>query len=572
MMHSPGDDQPTSSGSATAAQPPRHGLMHLGHPEPHIPGKELAADVADPVSPLGRALILVIGIVVAWVGYWLEHGSHGVPDAKVALPWVTPFVLLLGAIAAMPFVARHWWEHNYARVALALGAIIAVYYFFFVQHGRGNLARAAGEYVSFIYLLAALFVVSGGILIRVRARATPGANATMLLVGAVIANFVGTTGASMLLIRPYLRMNRSNLRAYHVVFFIFIVANAGGSLTPIGDPPLFLGYLKGVPFFWVFEHCWPIWAVAVGALVGTFFVIDTIQDRRNPHEPRDAYDGDDLGPVVSFYGAVNLLLVALVLAGVLLHAPINQWTEERFGFGGPWREIAMTVAVVATLSLTPRRVHVENRFNYAPIGEVAYLFAGIFATMIPALNYLYHSANTGDNRMLSTPGQYFFTTGTLSSVLDNAPTYLTFLKTEMGSLDRETVKRAYDIARRPGHDIEPSDLAGLDERREAELRGAIDALIRYHGARVAAGTLSENEVRVGFLVGDERLNAYLVAISMGAVLFGACTYIGNGPNFMVKSIAEHAGAPVPGFFGYIFRFTLPALLPVLVAIWFLFLR
>jgi Na+/H+ antiporter NhaD/arsenite permease-like protein len=191
--------------------------------------------------------------------------------------------------------------------------------------------------------------------------------------------------------------------------------------------------------------------------------------------------------------------------------------------------------------------------------------------MLPALNYLYHASGERGS-LLRTPGQYYFTCGGLSSVLDNAPTYLTFLKTELGSLPDEPVKRALAIAKRPGSDVTEADLAGLSAEHQHELTDAVDALIAYHGDRVAAGTLSEEEVRVGFLLGDPQLNRFLIAISMGAVLFGACTYIGNGPNFMVKSIAEHAGAPVPGFFGYVVCFTLPLLAPVLLIVWLIFLR
>jgi len=275
--------------------------------------------------------------------------------------------------------------------------------------------------------------------------------------------------------------------------------------------------------------------------------------------------------LTSWHCGANLLFISLILAGILLHPHINQLTRSKFGFEGPWRELMMAAAAVLSLATTPRRVHAENVFNYAPIKEVAFLFIDIFLTMIPALNFLYHKASTGGS-FLNTPGQYYFTCGSLSSLLDNAPTYLTFLKTEMGSLDQNMVDRALAIVKRPGHDVTPADVAGLTENQQVELRAAIETLIKYHGDRVAAGTLSDDEVRIGFLVGHPDRNAYLIAISMGAVLFGACTYIGNGPNFMVKSIAEHAGADVPSFFGYIVKYTIPILLPILIAIWLFFFR
>ncbi len=556
--------------SETAAGVTRrvHRLLYIGHPDSHVPGFEVPAIVA--AAPTRRALLvsLLVAAGAAIAGFVLDHASHGIPDAAVALPWVAPFAALLGAIAIMPFLAKAWWEHNYARVSLALGALVAAYYLFFVQHGPGNVARAAAEYISFIFLLGSLFIVSGGILIRVRARATPTANVAILLVGAIIANFFGTTGASMLLIRPFLRLNKGHLRAYHVVFFIFIVANAGGSLTPIGDPPLFLGYLKGVPFFWVFENCWPIWAVAIATLLAVFFVVDTLSGRR---KAKSGYDGDDFGPTVSFYGGVNLIFIVMILAGILLHTSINHYTLALFGFEGPWRELIMATAAVASLATTPRRVHAENFFNYAPIKEVAFIFVGIFMTMIPALNYLYHRANAGGT-FLHSPGQYFFACGGLSSVLDNAPTYLTFLKSQMGSLDTELVNRATAAVKRADATLTADDTRGLTEQDAAKLRGAVDTLKRYHGDRLSVAAPTDDEVRLSFLIGNDTLSRYLIAISMGAVLFGACTYIGNGPNFMVKSIAEHAGAEVPTFFGYIGKFTVPVLLPILVVIWLVFIN
>ena len=551
---------------ATPAGPVRHPAVHLTHPDVHIPGYEMP-DAAAPPPTRGQLVGgFVIAVAAAVGGFVVEHFTHSVEDAIVPAAWVLPFCLLLACIATMPFIAKHFWEHHYNKVAVGLGLVVAAYYFLAVEHGPGNIGRSVSEYVSFIFLLGSLFVVSGGILIRVRARATPMANVVLLLTGAVLANVFGTTGASMLLIRPYLRMNKGHLKPYHVVFFIFIVSNAGGSLTPIGDPPLFLGYLMGVPFFWVFEHCWPVWALVNGLLLIVFAVLDA---RTYAKEDRHPYDGDDYGPSVSLYGATNLLFVLLILAGILMHGQINDWTHHHLGFEGPWRELMMAVAAFGSLATTPRRIHGGNHFNYAPIKEVAYLFVGIFLTMVPALNYLYHNS---EKLHLTKPGQYYFASGGLSSVLDNAPTYLTFLKTEMGSLDPVAVERVTAIVKRPGSQVTDADVAGLTDTQAAAVRNTTAALVQYHGDRVNTGTLSGNEQRVGFLVGDEVLNLYLVGISMGAVLFGAMTYIGNGPNFMVKSIADHAGAPTPGFFRYVYAFSLPVLLPILVLVWLLFLR
>ena len=548
--------------------PARHKVIHLSHPDAHVPGYEFPITAAPKPSRRQLAIGFAAAVLLAFAGFHLEHAYHGVVDARVSIAWVIPFVLLLGSIATMPFIHRHWWEHNYARVAIGLGVLVAVYYFFFVERGPGNIGRSAAEYISFIFLLGSLFIVSGGILIRVRAQATPAANTALLLIGAVIANIFGTTGASMLLIRPFLRMNKGHLRPYHTVFFIFVVANAGGSLTPIGDPPLFLGYLQGVPFFWVFEHCWPIWALVNSLLLITFFTFDKLASRK---DARAKYDADDFGPTVSFYGATNLIFITIILFGILAHAQLVDFFEHKLHIGVPVRELCMTIAAFGSLLATPSRVHGENHFNYAPIKEVAFLFVGIFLTMVPALNYLYNYSQTGE-MPLKTPGQYYFSSGSLSSVLDNAPTYLTFLKTELGSLDKQAVDHAFAIAARKGDStVRVGDVAELTQTQKESVRNALAALNFYHGDRVKAGTLSEGEVRVGFLVGDLVLNQYLIGISMGAVLFGAMTYIGNGPNFMVKAIAEHAGAPTPSFFGYLLQYALPILLPILIIVWAVFL-
>jgi Na+/H+ antiporter NhaD/arsenite permease-like protein len=550
-------------------------------------------DVPSSAPRPGRVMIFaVLAVAAAFLGQALEHAGEHAVAPNIALPWVIPFVVLLGCIATMPFVAKHFWEHYYPHVAVGLGAVVAAYYLFVLKaggdaHGTAataaagagggglfgttawrSMAKSFAEYISFIFLLGSLFTISGGILISVRRKATPGVNTMLLLTGAVIANIFGTTGAAMLLIRPYLRINKGHIRPYHIVFFIFVVANVGGSLTPIGDPPLFLGYLKGVPFWWVLENCWPMWLVAVGVLLAVFYVIDKRNDRG---AARAEHSRDDLGPAVSIFGMGNMLLVFGVLAGILLHEQLVHL------LGIPWRELIMAAAMSISLLTTPRRIHVENVFNFAPIREVALLFVGIFATMVPALNYLaIHAHDPALSRYLNTPGQFYYTSGTLSSVLDNAPTYLTFLETETGKLPPKAVERTMQLVKDPRKPAEgeaemAADLAGLSEEEAADVRGALVALRKYHGDRVTAGTLTNDQIRTGFLLGNETLEWYIVAISLGAVFFGAMTYIGNGPNFMVKSIAENAGVPCPSFFGYIFRYSIPILLPILILIWALFL-
>jgi Na+/H+ antiporter NhaD/arsenite permease-like protein len=530
-------------------------------------------------------VIAVLGVVGAFLGQWFEEMSANAPTPDVALPWVLPFALLLAAIAVMPFLARHFWEKHYHHVALALAALVAIYY---ILRGNGStMGGYFGEYISFIYLLGSLYTISGGILIRIRRKATPMVNTTLLLIGAILANVFGTTGAAMLLIRPYLRINKGHLRPFHIVFFIFLVANVGGSLTPIGDPPLFLGFLKGVPFWWVAEHCWPMWCVLVGVLLVVFYVMDRLADGT---QERKLHDPNDLGPAISIYGGGNLLLVLVVLAGLLLHDVVNTWwagLHVPHLHHLPFRELVMTGAVVAALATTHRRIHVENVFNFAPIREIALLFVGIFATMAPALNYLSnHSRDPAMERVLHTPGQYYFVAGTLSSVLDNAPTYMTFLETELGRLDKDEVQFVNAIVKTPGKDRPTLDdiaafVAKFPERFqnpadraafEARMTAVFKTLLFYYQDKVAAGSLAEGQIRVGIVLGDEKLNWFIVAISLGAVFFGAMTYIGNGPNFMVKSIAEHGGIKCPSFFGYILCYALPILLPGLILIWALFLR
>jgi Na+/H+ antiporter NhaD/arsenite permease-like protein len=318
-----------------------------------------------------------------------------------------------------------------------------------------------------------------------------------LLAGAVLANVLGTTGAAMLLIRPWIRMNRHRVAAHHIVFFIFIVANVGGCLTPIGDPPLFLGYLQGVPFWWVAEHCWPMWMTGVGILLAMFYVVDRLNCRRAPREIRRIETAPETW---KFDGLANLLFLAVILGAVFIHQPVYL------------REGILLAAALGSYFTTDRSVHEANRFHFHPIQEVAVLFIGIFATMIPALDWLDLNARA----LLGThpaPGVFYFGTGLLSGMLDNAPTYLSFLS----------------------------------------------ALFGTSGAKGMGELLSGNALN-------------LAAISVGAVFFGAATYIGNGPNFMVKAMADHEKVPVPTFPGFIGKFTLPFLLPMLLAVWVIFLR
>ena len=407
-----------------------------------------------------------------------------------------PFALLLGAMALAPIFAPHWWLQHYAKVALGLGAVTAGWYFF-ALHETHSLGEAAHEYVSFIALVGSLYVVSGGIHIGVQGESTPLKNVIFLLIGAVLANVLGTTGAAMLLIRPWIRMNKYRITAHHIVFFIFLVANIGGCLTPIGDPPLFLGFLQGVPFWWVAQNCWPAWAVGVGALLAIFFVVDKINFRRTTKTPLPQATANENW---QFDGRANLFFLAIILGAVFVSRP-------------PFlREGLMLAAALGSWFTTKKSVHTANEFNFHPVTEVAVLFAGIFATMIPALAWLESHAGSVLGASPS-PGIFFWSAGALSAGLDNAPTYLGFLRALQG-------------------------VAGTEDSRR---------LLADHAP-------------------------HLLAISLGAVFFGAATYIGNGPNFMVKTIAEQRGMRMPSFLEFILKFTLPFLLPVLVIVWLLFFR
>ncbi len=410
---------------------------------------------------------------------------------------ILPFALMLLAIALMPFIHAHWWERHYPKVALGLGLITTGYYWLVLHHPE-RMVHVAREYVSFMALIGSLFVIAGGIHIRVKAQSAPLANCAFLVVGAILANIIGTTGASLVLIRPWIRMNQSRIAGFHVVFFIFIVSNIGGSLTPIGDPPLFLGYLKGVPFWWVLRHCWPAWVIGVGSLAALFFVLDRRNYLRAPppvSPPLDAAAGWGVE------GQKNLGFLAVVLAAVFLRNPPGL------------SEGLMIAAAAGSFFATPKSVHAANQFNFQPITEVAWLFAGIFATMAPALDYLQiHSKDLG----LTSDTVFFWLTGGLSAALDNAPTYVTFLAAALGRQD-----------------------LSLDDT----------AHVRQFLAT----------------------NAHdLAAISLGAVFFGAMTYIGNGPNFMVKAVAQQAGVKMPGFFAYILRYAAPCLLPLFALLSLLF--
>lgn len=459
---------------------------------------------------------------------------------------VLPFVTLLTLVALAPFFFADWWSKNYAKVACGLAGVVVVYYLFGL-HAPEQVWRTGRDYLSFIALIGSLFVVSGGIHINVKGEATPLANAVFLLVGALVSNLLGTTGASMLLIRPWLRMNKYRLTGHHIVFFIFIVSNVGGCLTPIGDPPLFLGYLMGVPFAWVLQRCLPIWALAVGTLLAMFYLLDRRNFLRAPKPVRSHLTEHERW---RFEGLGNLGFLAVIIAAIFVPQP-------------PFlREALMAAAALGSYFSTRKPVHESNHFTLNPIREVAVLFLGIFGTMLPALDWLQLNAS---RLGLASPGLFYWGAGSLSSVLDNAPTYLCFLHASFGRfLHPDILAQVSQVVQ--AHGADPL----FTGAHVGEIQQTIAALQRYHAAALASGSLNADQIQVGSLLGIPRLSGYLVAISVGAVFFGANTYIGNGPNFMVKAIADEHHAHTPSFIGYIMKYTLPFMLPMLLLIWVLF--
>jgi Na+/H+ antiporter NhaD/arsenite permease-like protein len=408
------------------------------------------------------------------------HETSFVP----ALGWIAPFAAILLAIALLPLFAPTFWSSNARKLGVGalLGLPVLVLY---ARHHPAALVHAAGDYLSFIILLGSLFVISGGVLVTGDIEARPGLNTAFLAVGAVLASIVGTTGASVLLIRPLLATNQERRYVAHtVVFFIFVVSNIGGCLTPLGDPPLFLGYLLGVPFAWTLRLA-PHWLLANGLVLTVYYLWERRLHARESPAAR-ARDRSEVRPI-RVTGKTNLMLLLAVVASVA-------WLPA------PYREVAMLALSAVSLATTARAIREANQFTFHAISEVAALFAGIFLTMLPALDIL---RARGPDLGIHEPWQFFWATGVLSSFLDNAPTYLTFVA----------------IAQSLGL---PAEVVGVS-----------------------------HEV--------------LAAISAGAVFMGANTYIGNGPNFMVKAIAEERGVVMPSFGGYMV-YSCTVLIPVWVVV------
>lgn len=479
----------------------------------------------EKMTRLQWAAIVLGGVALGLLVYnsFTGHGAghhEGTHEHAPSLWSVIPFVGVLLSIAVLPLISatEHWWESNKHRLAVALcfGAMTLTYYLF--AYGTGKVVSVLehavlAEYVPFIVLLFSLYVIAGGISLRGDLAARPATNTAFLAVGAAIASFIGTTGAAMLLIRPLLQTNSERKHVKHtVIFFIFLVANIGGCLLPIGDPPLFLGYLKGVGFLWTLG-LWAPWLVMCVILLVVYFIWDTIAYKKET--PRDILRDETERTKLTLRGKLNLVW----LVGVVLCVALVKPGEEFLGLGFKafpfMRELLMLGFVALSVKLTKPQIRKDNEFNYHAILEVAALFIGIFICMQAPIEIL-RASGASLEPVLSSPMRFYWATGVLSSFLDNAPTYVVFFETALTM----TPEGATDVV----------TLAG-------------------------GGVILEN---------------LLVAISLGAVFMGAMTYIGNGPNFMVKSIAEQGGIRMPSFFGFML-YSCAILIPLFVVVTLIFL-
>ncbi|MBT8363876.1 MAG: sodium:proton antiporter [Deltaproteobacteria bacterium] len=448
------------------------------------------------------------------------HHAQGHANLGKILPlWsCIPFAGMLLSIALCPLLMPDFWHHHFGKISAFWAATLGIPFLIVFQGDAMYeiLHIVLADYVPFIILLWSLYTVSGGILLRGKLRGTPVVNLIILIIGTLLASWMGTTGAAMLLIRPFLRANnyRKN-RTFMVVFFIFLVANVGGSLTPLGDPPLFLGFLHGVSFFWTFNIL-PHMLLVVILLLVIYFILDTYHYRKEGVSPPEE---NDVKQPLKLEGIHNFIFLAGVVGSVLMSGMVDWGEVNTLGVHRAlqdWsRDVLLIIMGVLSLVTTKVSLREDNDFTWFPIIEVAYLFIGIFITMIPCLLILKAGPHGGLAFLVNgvtQPFHYFWVTGTLSGFLDNAPTYLTFFNTALGSF-----------------------YAGMAEADAVPL------------------LMTENAV-------------YLMAISSGAVFFGACSYIGNAPNFMVRSISEEAGTPMPSFFGYILRYSLVFLIPCFVVV------
>jgi Na+/H+ antiporter NhaD/arsenite permease-like protein len=478
-------------------------------------------------SYLFYAVILGILLLVC-TGLASEPAGEHTLGEVLPLWSVLPFIGILLSIAIFPLAAPTFWHHHFGKVSLAWSLIIAIPFYLAYKGAAIHeiIHIFLVDYIPFIILLWGLFTVSGGIYLRGTLVGTPIVNAIFLLIGTILASWMGTTGAAMLLIRPVLRANAKRKYKQHVViFFIFLVANIGGSLTPLGDPPLFLGFLHGVPFFWTMKILPHMLTVSALVLI-IFYIIDSILYKREETTSEPA----EVKEPLRLEGAHNFLFLLGILGAVLMSG--TWYTGEvvilnvPLGHQDLLRDVLIVLMGLLSWWTTKKEVRAANGFTWFAIQEVAILFAGIFMTIIPALDMLRagtHGAMAFIINAVKEPWNYFWMAGALSSFLDNAPTYLTFFNTAIGRLS-----------------ISPNDVTGI-------LTGTIHS------------------------PAADQFVGFLKAISAGAVFFGANTYIGNAPNFMVRSIAEENKVPMPSFFGYML-WSIGILIPIFFIVTFIFFK
>ena len=463
----------------------------------------------------GPLVLFAVLAILAWPEP--AHAAEGLDGAKLSWLWALPFVGILLSIATGPVFYPHVWEHHFGKFTAVWSALVIVPLLLTtdLHTVTTTLAHTALlEYMPFILLLLALFTVAGGIYLQGNLHDSVFTNTALLAIGTAIASLVGTTGAAMILIRPLIRANDDRRYNVHVfVFFIFLVCNIGGSLTPLGDPPLFIGFLKGVDFFWTTQHLWPETLAVSLVVLAIFAVIDIYFHRRDDRKPHPIDPTPD--SPIKLHGGINFALIAVIIGAILMSA---QWrpgvtftvAEVHLELQDLVRDAIFVLVAIASVVLTRKKHRAANGFTWGPIQEVAILFAGIFICIVPVMAMLQAGSNGAFSSVLSmvtradghpNPMAYFWLTGILSSFLDNAPTYLVFFQ-----------------------------MAGGD----------------------AAHLMTD-------------LSHVLAAISLGAVFMGAMTYIGNAPNFMVYAIATERGIKMPSFFGYML-WSLAVLLPIFVVL------
>lgn len=456
------------------------------------------------------------------------EGSQTFDLGEVLPLWsAIPFAGILLSIALFPLIAPHFWHHHFPKISAAWALLFAVpFIYVYGGHAWHEIFHIyLLDYIPFIILLWGLFTISGGILVKGSLKGTPAVNLIMILIGTLLASWIGTTGAAMVMIRPLIRANAHRKYKVHlIVFFIFLVANVGGALTPLGDPPLFLGFLHGVSFFWTL-HLIPEMLTVAGILLVILFLLDSFYYRKETI----VVDANETTEPLKVEGAFNFIFLLGVIIGVIFSGMVHIGHFELLGvhmaIQNVIRDFWIVLMGLLSLKFTTKEIREGNEFGWFPILEVAYLFAGIFMTIIPALAILKageHGALAALIEAVKEPWHYFWATGALSSFLDNAPTYLTFFNSALGKLG-----------------------------------------------------LSEEHIRAAFAAGDivtkyPEFISYLKAISIGAVFMGANTYIGNAPNFMVKSIAEESGITMPSFFGYMIKYSIPFLVTTFIVVTFIF--